>query len=78
VGNLAEFLDGLQESPHAEIEPIGRWTWRVFVSDGLTEWGPDGYGWRVLGKRRVERKAHKVLARYLRERSWFDQREQVP
>lgn len=52
--------------PQAEVRRVGRWTYHVQVVDGLTTWGPDGYGWHVLGRRRALSKARRVLARYLR------------
>lgn len=60
------WLDNLPE-PRAEITRAGRWTYRVVVKEGIGQWGPNGYGWTVLGRRRAERKAAKVLARYQRE-----------
>lgn len=55
--------------PHAVVLQTGRWTYRVYVADGISQWGPDGYGWIVWGRRRAERKGRKVLARYLREQA---------
>lgn len=52
--------------PFAEVEQIGRWTYRVRVRDGISCWAPDGMsGWRVFGRQRAHRKASKVLRRYL-------------
>lgn len=51
---------------HAEIRQVGRWTYRVSIHDGCLVYGPDGYGWRVWGRRRAERKARRELAQYLR------------
>ena len=52
--------------PTAEIEQIGRWTYRVAIIHGLMSYGPDGYGWHVLGRRWAERKAVRELAKYVR------------
>lgn len=53
--------------PHAQVQRIGRWTYLVSVHHGLSVWGPNASGWSVLGRRRANRKAAKVLARYLRD-----------
>ncbi len=60
------WLDDLPK-PRAEITRTGRWTYRVVVKDRLTQWGPNGYGWTILGRRRAEKKAIRVLAKYRRE-----------
>ena len=54
-------------APEAVIERRGRWWHLVYVDHGLMRWGPDGYGWHVLGAKRAERKARRVLASYLRQ-----------
>lgn len=60
--------DPWDDKPYAEIKPVGRWTYRVSVMHGLLSYGPnDGYGWLVFGRARAERKAAKVLVRYLRD-----------
>lgn len=59
----------LAAAPHAVVLQTGRWTYRVYVADGISQWGRDGYGWTVWGRRRAERKGRKVLARYLREQA---------
>lgn len=51
--------------PVAVIERAGRWTYRVYVQHDICRWGPDGYGWHVFGRKHAERKARKVLAKYL-------------
>jgi len=56
---------GDERPPFAEITRIGRWTYNVVIRDGLTQYGPDGMGWHVLGSRRAERKARRELDRYL-------------
>jgi hypothetical protein len=58
-----------RDQPHAEVQRVGRWTYRVSVVHGLTCYGPGGSGWHVLGRRRAERKAARVLARYLRDQA---------
>lgn len=58
----------MDDQPYAEIEQYGRWTWIVSVHHGPIQWGPDGVGWFVLGRRRAERKAQRALARYVAER----------
>lgn len=55
--------------PEPRIERVGRWTYLVWVADGMMSWGPDGYGWLVFGRRRAHRKAARVLRRYLHERA---------
>lgn len=56
--------DQPEAGPEAVVKRVGRWTYRVQVVDGIGVWGPDGYGWYVLGRGRAVRKARKVLARY--------------
>lgn len=55
----------MDDQPYAEVEQVGRWTYRVKVRDGMLTWGPDGHGWHVFGRRRAHRKAERVLRRYL-------------
>jgi hypothetical protein len=79
--SLADFLDEYrdQHPPHAVVERVGRWTYIVAVEHGMCRWGLDGYGWFVIGRKRAERKARKVLARYhriqLRHAERFEVRE---
>lgn len=58
---------GFDLPSEAHIERRGRWTYLVSVHHGITIWAPDGIGWYVLGRRRAERKARRVLARYVRQ-----------
>lgn len=53
------------KEPIAVIERVGNHTYRVSVRDGISRWGPYGWGWRVWGFRRAQRKARKVLAEYV-------------
>lgn len=53
------------DRPHAEIEQVGRWRYRIYITDGLMCYGPDGYGWYKWGLRRAKAKADRELARYL-------------
>jgi hypothetical protein len=53
----------IDDTPRAEVQRIGRWTYRVSIKQGLI----DGYDWHVFGRRRAARKAVKVLRRYLRD-----------
>jgi hypothetical protein len=69
VTDLDDVLDGFdQDPPHAQIKRVGRWTYSVIVEHGLISWGPKGYPWHVLGRKRAERKARRVLRRYQSER----------
>ena len=63
--------------PRAVVERTGRWTYCVAVELDMTRWGLDGYGWVVFGRKRAERKARKVLARYHREQARFADRFEV-
>lgn len=66
---MTSWSDPLESPPEAKVERLGRWWFRVYVSHGLSQYGPDGYGWHVLGERRAHRKAKAVLRRYVeRER----------
>lgn len=56
------------EPPHAIVEQSGRWIYRIYITDGLMQYGPNGYGWHRLGRQRAERKARRELARYNRGR----------
>lgn len=60
--------------PRAVVQRIGRWTYTVSVQHGLIQWGPNGGGWLVLGRKRAMRKASKVLARY---RQRMERREDI-
>lgn len=59
--------------PEAHYQRAGRVTWSVWVTAGISQWGPDGGVWLVHGltpahaERRAARKAGKVLAKYLSE-----------
>lgn len=53
--------------PEARIERTGRWKYYVTVHHGITTWGPGGRGWAVLGRRRAERKARRLLTQYVRQ-----------
>lgn len=64
---MTDWEDLDNERPHAEVQRVGRWTYVVTVHHGLTCYGPGGRGWLVLGRRHAERKAARVLARYLRD-----------
>lgn len=52
------------DGPRAEVTQLGRWLYRVTIVDGLMVYGPDGYGWRRIGRGRAVRKARRGLARY--------------
>lgn len=56
----------VDDTPQAEVQRIGRFTYHVYVISGVMRWGPDGYGWHVWGAKRAERKAARVLAAYKR------------
>jgi hypothetical protein len=58
------------EAPRAEIEQTGRWTYRITVHHGMIQWGLDGVGWTAFGRKRAERKARKVLRKYLQRQAW--------
>ena len=58
------------EAPCAEIEQTGRWTYTVTVHHGMIQWGPNGAGWIVFGRKWAERKARKVLRQYLQRQAW--------
>lgn len=60
------------ERPFAEVTRVGRWTYRVIIRDGITLYGPDGFGWTVLGSERAKRKARGELERYLRKDRWAE------
>ncbi|HCT78902.1 MAG TPA: hypothetical protein DGT23_20545 [Micromonosporaceae bacterium] len=66
----------VDNQPYAEITQAGRWTYHIVIHDDL--FAPEhpmaasGYGvwygpWYALGKTRAERKAARVLARYIRD-----------
>ena len=54
-----------QQPPYAEVTRRGRWYWSVAIQDGLTTYGPDGYGWLRFSRRGAERKGRRELARYM-------------
>jgi hypothetical protein len=54
------------EWPYASIRRAGRWTYLVQIRHGFMTYGPDGYGWIVLGEKRARRKARRELDRYNR------------
>jgi hypothetical protein len=62
---MTEWVDPYDSPPEARVERLGRWWFRVYVTHGLSQWGPDGYGWHVLGERRAHAKARRVLRRYV-------------
>ena len=61
------------EPPFAEVKQVGWFTYRIVIRDGLSTCGP-GFmgvvlGWRVWGRKRADRKARKVLAKYRAEQT---------
>jgi hypothetical protein len=77
--SLDDFLDEYHEQhpPHAVVERVGRWTYVVAVESGMTRWGARGYGWFVLGRKRADRKARKVLRRYHRDQARLAERYEI-
>lgn len=65
----ADWHDLAAKEPEAHITQTGRWTYSVYISHGLTRYGPDGYGWHVLGAKRAAWKADRELARYRRRKA---------
>lgn len=59
----------VDEQPHATVRQIGRWTYSVQIVDGISTVGPGpgGGGWHVLGRKRAERFARRMMARYMRD-----------
>lgn len=57
--------DPWMEPPEAKVERLGRWWYRVYVTHGLMQYGPAGYGWHVFGERRALTKARRVLRKYI-------------
>lgn len=53
--------------PEAHLKQVGRWTYYVTVQHGMTQWGPNGGGWFVLGRRWAGWKARRMLAKYVRQ-----------
>ena len=65
--------------PCAVIERVGRWEWRVFVEYTPTRclpmiYGTEGYGSRVFGRHRAERKARRLLRSFLRREGYEPER----
>lgn len=63
-------IDHTELPPEVVVERRGRWVHLVYIRTrtvgGLAmRYGPDGYGWHVFGRRRAERKARRVLRRYI-------------
>lgn len=56
------------DEPHAGITRVGRFSRHIVIHDGLVQVGPGGGAWFALGAARAERKARKVLARYLKSK----------
>lgn len=57
----------LSNEPFMDITQAGRFTYDVTLHHGMSSFRP---GWRVLGRRRAERKAARELARYKRKQAW--------
>jgi hypothetical protein len=62
---VTPWTDPYDSPPEAKVERLGRWSFLVYVTHGLSQWGPDGYGWRVFGERRAHAKARRVLRKYV-------------
>lgn len=60
-------------SPKAHIRRVGRWSYEVWVTHGILQWGPNGAPWRVYGAKRAARSAFRHLRRYIDE----EQRREV-
>lgn len=71
LGNsIAERWPEINDPPRVEIHRIGRWTYAVIIKHGLIQYGPNGGHWLVLGRKRAERKARRVLRRYEQREAW--------
>lgn len=57
-------MNGADE-PKAVVERCGRWAYRIYISRGLMQYGPGGYGWFRFGRERAARKAGRELRRYI-------------
>lgn len=56
------------ETPYAAVARVSRWRWSVIIRDGMTQYGPDGMPWWVVGTRaRALRKARRELVWYMRK-----------
>lgn len=56
------------------IEPYDRWSWRITVTNGPTQWGPNGGGCFCYGSRkRAIRKAERLV----RKRKAIDERRKA-
>lgn len=63
----------MSDQPYAEITRMGRWLHSISIHHGMVEVRKEG-GWFAFGQRRAERKAARVLRRYL----LAEQRRQNP
>lgn len=57
----------MDEEPEAVVEKRGRWLHLIYISIGLSQYGPNGHGWYVLRAKRAKKKAKKELLRYNRK-----------
>lgn len=66
--SLADDFDAFEREnpPHAKVQQVGRWRYRIYISHGMMQYGPGGYGWHRYGLERAKRKGARELAKYLR------------
>jgi len=66
---MSSWEEVANEPPRAVVQRIGQWTYLVRIDHGLLTYGPGGYGWHVWGRRRAYRKAKRVYAKFVRNRT---------
>lgn len=65
------------ERPVAMVERVGRFLWSAYVVHGFMVYKADMGGDLTVGRRRAERKARRLLARYKRENGYRSERHEV-
>lgn len=56
------------------IEPYGRWSWLIFVTNGYMQWGPNGgHHFSYGSRKRAIRKAERIV----RKRKAIDERRKA-
>ena len=65
-----ESWPGFNDPPRVEVRRVGRWMYAISIHHQLMQYGPGGGSWYAFGRSHAERKAKRLLRRYVRRTEW--------